>query len=109
MAKSKKEERDLVIIDSLDIQAIEDGYFRRERNENLAAQGLEINIEDLELVSYSQDEKDQWRRDKILQQIEAERTDRTDLFRKDSDGNTIYDGGDPDGINGELICRVIKL
>jgi len=88
-----KDYRDLVLKRALGVQAIEDGYFEREMKENLQEQGFEVEVEEL---VYGDIERIIRRSYKLIEELEQNRTNKP---------LPPYDGGDIDGIYGDLVPK----
>jgi len=91
MSKSKQEMRDQAIMNSLETNNIEPDYFARERRENLKEQGFEVEV--IELQGMTREQKEEYRRIKLLEKLEEERTSRKD--RDECINSDIDAEGDP--------------
>lgn len=107
MAKGKKEytpreSRDWALADAMGTQTIEDARDAKLRQiyHTLLDEGVDISplLEERGIIrpKLTRDEKLDYVRIKNMERLEAARTDRKDEFRVDSDGEPLYDGGDPD-------------
>lgn len=104
--KSNREKKDVAILFGTNTNKIEEAadYFSRERRENLAAQGIEVDTWD-RVPPLDEEGKRQYWRDKEFERIENERVelkDRAPYDGKDPDNDGVYELIEPRGTSEQL-------